>query len=265
MPREYVIGYMNVNFLIANQETAPLVVGRLADHVTARGQGLALHLSNAYTLTCARSSDAVREALTKDLSFPDGVPLAKLARRRASEIGQVYGPQLMRDALAQTTTSGLRHFLYGGSEETNDALAAHIAETYPDANIVGRMSPPFRAATPADRDAAVAALAQCQAQVIWVGLGTPRQDIECYELRRMYPGVFIAVGAAFDFLPGVKRDCPEWIRKMGLQWLHRLLSEPKRLWRRYLVGNTVFIGLALLHGWRRPKRQSLEDWLAEQS
>ena len=169
----------------------------------------------------------------------------------------------MRDALNQPETSGLRHFLYGGSQATNDALAAHIAKTYPTANIVGRMSPPFRAPTSEDRAAAVAAFTQCQAQVIWVGLGTPRQDIECYELRRLYPGVFVAVGAAFDFLPGIKQDCPEWIRKMGLQWLHRLLSEPRRLWRRYLVGNTVFLALTLVHGWRKPQRTTLEEWLAK--
>jgi len=260
-----VLRLLRLNLVATSQVGAVALISRLVAACDGSQHGFALHLSNAYTLACARDSAPVRMAVERDLSVPDGLPLAKLLGAWHEDAGQVYGPQLMRDALAQTTTSGLRHFLYGGSEETNDALAAHIAETYPDANIVGRMSPPFRAATPADRDAAVAALAQCQAQVIWVGLGTPRQDIECYELRRMYPGVFIAVGAAFDFLPGVKRDCPEWIRKLGLQWLHRLLSEPKRLWRRYLVGNTVFIGLALLHGWRRPKRQSLEDWLAEQS
>ena len=264
MARDFVIGFMNVNFLNANQQTAPLAVGRLVKEVTENERGLALHLSNAYTLTCARSSKAVREAITADLSFPDGVPLAKLVHRQVGEIGQVYGPQLMRDTLAKPPTSGLRHFLYGGSSETNDALAAHIATTYPQANVVGRLAPPFRAPTESDRAAAVAAFTAASAEVIWVGLGTPRQDIECYELRRSYPGVFIAVGAAFDFLPGIKQDCPEWIRKLGLQWLHRLVSEPKRLWRRYLVGNTVFLALALQHGWRKPSRQNLQEWLAEQ-
>lgn len=264
MSADWVLRFMRMNVLIANQQTAPTAVGRLVQWVESMGSGLAVHLSNAYTLTCVQGSQQVAKALTEDLSFPDGAPLAKLMHLWEPRISQVYGPQLMRDTLANRETRTLRHFLYGGSQDTNDALAAHIQQAFPDAHLVGRLSPPFRAPTAEDRNVAIQAFTESHAQIIWVGLGTPRQDIECHELSRLYPGVFIAVGAAFDFLPGIKRDCPSWIRRIGMQWLHRLVSEPKRLWRRYLVGNAVFLWLAARQGWRRPTRQSLDNWLAEQ-
>ena len=112
---------------------------------------------------------------------------------------------------------------------------------HPGARIVGTHAPPFRALTAGEHRAQASLLRAADADVVWVGLGTPRQDLRAAELRAEVPAVFVAVGAAFDFVAGTKRQAPRWMRRHGLEWQYRLLTEPRRLWRRYLFGNTRFL------------------------
>jgi N-acetylglucosaminyldiphosphoundecaprenol N-acetyl-beta-D-mannosaminyltransferase len=123
-----------------------------------------------------------------------------------------------------------------------------LNELYPGIEIVGTYSPPFRALSDeefADQDRMIT---ESGAEIVWVGLGTPKQDVECKRMAASIPVTAVAVGAAFDFTAGTLETAPAWMRKAGIEWLHRLSSEPKRLWKRYLFGNTRFLYSAIRHG-----------------
>lgn len=208
---------------------------------------LVTHLCNAYTLSLCVRDRAYAEVIDAgDLNLMDGAPLVWTARRLGFDhcTERVYGPDLMLDVLDRGRPHGLRHHLYGGHPAVTERLEHALVERLPGLRIVGRESPPFRDLTPDEEEAALARLRQSDADVVWVGLGTPRQDIAVQRLRELGRPV-VAVGAAFDFHAGVKRQAPAWIRRAGLEWLFRLTTEPRRLWKRYLVGNPVFLyGLA---------------------
>lgn len=206
-------------------------------------ESLTVHLCNAYTLAVADRDAGFRERLNRgSLNLMDGMPLVWLARRagfRSAE--RVYGPELMRAALDQSQTVGTRHFLWGSTEHVLGALEASIRSQWPSAVICGSASPPFRPLTDNDIAEAVATFDRHRADVVWVGMGTPQQDELVERLAAIGSHRFVAVGAAFDFIAGTKPQAPVVLQRTGLEWLFRLMSEPKRLWRRYLLGNSRFI------------------------
>ena len=212
--------------------------------------GLAVHFCNAYNVALARSDDAYATLLRDaDVVFSDGVPITWVGRRAYPEVAapweRVYGPDVMRGVLDASTADGPRHYLLGGSEETLAVLQQRIAAEHPGAVLVGAESPPFRAATAqelAERDDRIRASG---ATIVWVGLGTPKQDVEVRRLASAVPVVAMAVGAAFDFLAGTKAQAPQWVQRSGLEWAFRLASEPRRLGKRYVWGNSVFAGEAV--------------------
>jgi len=213
----------------------------LAAAVASRAaQGL--HLCNAYTLALASKDPAYRSALGHDgaVNLPDGTPVSwyyRLSSGRPAR-GPVRGPGLMRAALDRP---GLRHFLLGGTEGVLDDLVAVITRDHPAAVVAGRLAPAFGDPTEADLDTWAAAVRAAEADVVWVGLGTPRQDEVIARLVGRCACVFVGVGAAFDFLSGHKAEAPSFLHSTGLEWAYRLGSEPRRLWRRYLFGNTRFV------------------------
>jgi N-acetylglucosaminyldiphosphoundecaprenol N-acetyl-beta-D-mannosaminyltransferase len=147
---------------------------------------------------------------------------------------------------------GLRHYFYGGATpEILEKLLRRLEETHPGIDVVGSESPPFGPVADADIEAAAERMRESGADVVWVGLGVPKQDIAAAALRDHDAApVILCVGAAFDFVSGAKRRAPRWMQRIGLEWLHRLLSEPRRLWRRYLLGNPAFVAGVLLD-WSR--------------
>lgn len=204
----------------------------------------ATHLCNAYTLSLALRDATFAETLARgDHRFMDGAPLVWAARRNGLPDlpGRVYGPTLMANVLDRGRADGLKHFLWGSTPEVLADLQAGIAKQWPGADVVGAHSPPFRDLTPAEEDDAVARINASGAQVLWVGLGTPRQDKFVAKFRDRLSMPLVAVGAAFDFHAGRKAQAPLWVQNAGLEWLFRLVSEPRRLWRRYLVGNPIFL------------------------
>ncbi|MEX0767778.1 MAG: WecB/TagA/CpsF family glycosyltransferase [Microthrixaceae bacterium] len=205
--------------------------------------GLAVHLCNAWTLAYGLKAPAHADRIDSgDLNLPDGMPLVWLARRFGLSMnGRVYGPDLMSATLDAGRAVQIRHYLFGTTTETLSQLQTQIELQFPGALIVGSEAPPFRAITRAEEQSLAERLTKSGADVVWVGLGTPQQDELVYRLRPQVGAVIVPVGAAFDFLAGNKSQAPQWMQKRGLEWLFRLGTEPKRLWRRYLIGNLQFL------------------------
>ncbi|WP_306971776.1 WecB/TagA/CpsF family glycosyltransferase [Arthrobacter oryzae] len=203
-----------------------------------------VHLVNAYTVALASQSADYRECLQQPaVNFPDGKPLAWASKifRQKPVATQVRGPRLFLDTFDVGRSAGVKHFLLGSTEEVLAELRRNLLKKYPGAHIAGAESPPFRPLSAAEYAAQDARIVKSGAHIVWVGLGTPKQDFEARRLVEATGLPAVAVGAAFDFAAGTVREAPTFIQKLGLEWLFRLLSEPRRLWRRYLFGNVTFI------------------------
>jgi N-acetylglucosaminyldiphosphoundecaprenol N-acetyl-beta-D-mannosaminyltransferase len=161
----------------------------------------------------------------------------------------VYGPDLLLACCSRSLASGYRHFFYGGAPGVPERLIERLSARFPGLCVAGGFSPPFRALTSEEDLALVRRINEAQPDIVWVGLSTPKQERWMWEHRgRLKAPVFIGVGAAFDFHAGLKRQAPRWMQRNGLEWVFRLLTEPRRLWRRYLRNNPVFVWLTLLQG-----------------
>ena len=204
-----------------------------------------VHLCNAYTLALAEERADVAAALDgQAANLPDGMPLVWWARRRgAPDAERVYGPDLMAAALDLGRSTDLTHYLYGSTPEVLDALQSAIALRWPGARLVGTESPPFRDLTDAELEQSIRRAESAGARVVWIGMGTPKQDLLVYRMAAQSDLTFVAIGAAFDFIAGTKQQAPRWVMKIGMEWFYRLVTEPRRLWKRYLVYNAKFVRL----------------------
>ncbi|VAX35394.1 N-acetylmannosaminyltransferase [hydrothermal vent metagenome] len=179
---------------------------------------------------------------------PDGMPVVWIGKKlkKNKVIERTYGPDLMRDFCQLSQDKGYRHYFYGGLEDTLVKLKSNLLEQFPRLNISGLFSPPMLDIGEDESQDVLDQINAAKPDVLWVGLGSPKQDYWMVQHRnKLDVPVMIGVGAAFDFFAGTKRQAPVWIQKSGLEWLFRLCSEPKRLWRRYVLGNTLFIFLIL--------------------
>jgi exopolysaccharide biosynthesis WecB/TagA/CpsF family protein len=239
-----VVPCLGVPITACTPAQAALEIVRLA--ATDLDQGVDVHLCNAYTFSLADKDAGFKAMLQRAaINFPDGKSVVwankLLHGRRTIPKDRVYGPDLFLDVFEQGQGSGLRHYLLGSTPEVLAALEAELRRRFQKASIVGAVSPPFRALTEQETIEQTARLVESKAQVVWVGLGTPKQDWESARLAADIPAIFIAVGAAFDFVAGEKKQAPMWMQRNGLEWLFRLAAEPRRLWRRYLFGNARFL------------------------
>lgn len=203
-------------------------------------------ICNVHSVVTARSnpefSCAIQEA---DMTTPDGAPVAWMLRRlgfRGQE--RINGPDLMLRYCAQAAKTGESIFLYGGRQETLERLEQRLKREFPTLHIAGMRSPPFRKLSTQEKQNIIHEINSSGASTVWVSLGCPKQELWMHEHRQHLQAVMIGVGAAFDYHAGSIRRAPKWMQQAGLEWLHRLCSEPSRLWKRYLVTNTLFIGLA---------------------
>jgi N-acetylglucosaminyldiphosphoundecaprenol N-acetyl-beta-D-mannosaminyltransferase len=184
------------------------------------------------------------EVLQKaDMNCPDGKPLAWYGRHKAGRIvEQVCGPEFLPAFCEATADKNLRHFFYGGADGVAAKAAAILKKRNPGLQIAGIYSPPFRSLTVEEKDQVVVAINASRPDVLWVCLGCPKQEMWIDEFRhKLDVPVLLAVGQALDILAGVKDRAPSILRNMGLEWLYRLCQEPRRLWRRYLVYNSIFL------------------------
>lgn len=206
------------------------------------GAPLATHLCNAYTLSLALRDEDYRRILNSaDANISDGHYVALVGRRRGQRMNDVRGPQLMLDTIQAGLGRGVKHYLYGASPRTVNGLANALRRQFPDINLVGVESPPFANLTTRQAIELEKRIAEAEPDIVWVGLGTPRQDVFVYRFRDRLNTTLVPVGAAFDFHAGNKRTAPEVVQRAGMEWLFRFANEPRRLWRRYLIGNAVFL------------------------
>lgn len=183
-----------------------------------------------------------------DLVVPDGTPLIWAGRRRGYDLPRrVYGPDLMLAFCEKTQDQGYRHFFYGGEPGVAEQLADSLKRRFPPMKIAGTYSPPFRPLNKDEDEEIVAMISRAAPDVLWVGLGTPKQERWMHEHKnKLGVPVVVGVGAAFDMISGRRRQAPRWMRERGFEWLFRLCQEPRRLWRRYLIYGTEFVFLIVL-------------------
>jgi N-acetylglucosaminyldiphosphoundecaprenol N-acetyl-beta-D-mannosaminyltransferase len=183
-----------------------------------------------------------------DLFAPDGILAVLIARIRGYSIDrQKTGPDLMWDFCKLNQKTGYKHYFYGETDETLELLSAKLTSAFPDLEIAGLYSPPFRPLTSEEDESVIASINQTAPDVLWVALGTPKQERWIFEHKsKLKVPVVVGVGASFKFATGSVTRPPPWLRKGGLEWMWRLLREPKRVWRRVFVDAPQFIGLVTL-------------------
>lgn len=179
---------------------------------------------------------------------PDGMPMVWLNRAAGnSHVSRVYGPDLMLKVCGEGVARGTRHYFYGGGDGVAKLLAESLTARFPGLIVAGTYCPPFRKMTEAEDSQLVSEINSLHADIVWVGLSTPKQEYwMSSHLRRLDAPVMIGVGAAFDFHAGLKRQAPLWMQRSGMEWFYRLMTEPGRLWKRYLKNNPLFVFYLLL-------------------
>lgn len=214
------------------------------DELVASGGGGYVCVTGVHGVMEARRNRRLREILNRSfLNVPDGMPTVWVGRlQRHQNIRRVYGPELMLTFCKATASKGYRHFLYGGNPGVAERLATALKDQVPGLQIAGTYTPPFRPLTQAEEKDLTEKLLASHADVLWVGLSTPKQEqFMAQYLGRLTVKLMVGVGAAFDIHTGGIKDAPQWVKSAGLQWLHRLCHEPRRLWKRYFIIVPAFL------------------------
>ena len=209
-------------------------------------KGKYICFSNVHTTIMAHDDESYRHVLNQAAYvFPDGKPVAKrIATTGYPEVERVAGPDFMDQMFFATANTDIKHYFYGSTEETIEKLKAQLEQNYPGIKIAGMVSPPFRALTPEEDEAAVQAINESGASLIWIGLGAPKQEKWMAAHKDKVNGVMLGVGAGFDFHAGTIKRAPVLIQRLGLEWLYRLIQNPGRLFKRYFVTNLKFLWLS---------------------
>ena len=199
--------------------------------------------SNVHTTVMAYKDDVYRSALSDAfIVFPDGHPIAKEQYNKGfKEAKRIAGPDFMKEMFEKSRDGSVSHFFYGSTQETLDALKVNLERDYPGMDIRGFYSPPFRKLSKKELEDDIAMINRAGADMVWIGLGAPKQELFMYEAKGRVNSLMLGVGAGFAFHAGTKKRAPLWMQRLGLEWFFRLLSDPKRLFGRYLVTNTRFL------------------------
>ena len=221
---------LGVNIAVTNMaQTVQYIENNLEE---LRGKYICV--SNVHTTVMAHDNPAYRNVQNSAaIALPDGKPLSVVSRKRGyTEAERVTGPDLMGELFARE--NGLKHFFYGDKEETLQILQQKLKEKYPDIQIAGMISPPFRSLSQEEEKAYIQQINDSGADIIWIGLGAPKQENWMYEHQGMFQGVMIGVGAGFSYHAGLIKRAPEWMQKMSLEWFYRLMQDPVRLFKKIL-------------------------------
>lgn len=201
-------------------------------------------VNNVHTVIEGVLNNSYRKIINNAfLALPDGKPLSIVTKLKGfKNASRTFGPTLLEKTIEWGQKDNLKHFFFGSSQETLNKIREILAKKYPDAKVVGMISPPYRQLTVSEQEYFINQIKVSNADVVWVGLGAPKQEIWMYNnFRKLSKGIMIGIGAGFDYLAGNTKHAPEWMKDFSLEWLYRLLQEPGRLWKRYLVTNSLFI------------------------
>jgi N-acetylglucosaminyldiphosphoundecaprenol N-acetyl-beta-D-mannosaminyltransferase len=227
-----------------------------AHATTSRGDYVAV--TGAHGIVEASDDALVQRAHQEAfLVVPDGMPLVWLGRQLGFRtMDRVYGPDLVESIFSAPECRELRHFFYGGRPEVVSSLIDALRTRFGPFNVVGTYSPPMNPVGFCEDDAIIRRIRDSSPQIIWVGLSTPKQEVWMHmHMPKIGTGVGIGVGAAFDFLSGTTRQAPRWVQRSGLEWLFRVINEPRRLFRRYLVVVPRFSFMLLQTLWSQRSKQ----------
>ncbi len=197
----------------------------------------------------AQADEPFRQILNGSfLTTPDGMPTVWMGKLSGfKDMERVYGPDFMVGLCERGVSKGVRHFFYGGKEGIAEQLRDALTARFPELKVVGTYTPPFRPLNATEEDHLRRQIEACQPDVLWCGLSTPKQERFMAAYKDKLPvKLMVGVGAAFDLLSGNLDEAPNWMKQAGLQWLYRLIKEPRRLWRRYLSNNPRFAWQVLL-------------------
>jgi N-acetylglucosaminyldiphosphoundecaprenol N-acetyl-beta-D-mannosaminyltransferase len=228
------IAILGVPISVLDMGRALASVGAL---IAAGGRGRYVCACDVHSLMRARQDESHLAALAgASMVTPDGQPLVWTARMRGETgMARVAGPDLLPALCEHGLKHGWRHYFYGGAEGVADELGKRLSERFPGLKVAGCESPPFRPMNAHQRAEAITRINASRADIVWVGLGCPKQELWMSRHAKDLNGLAVGVGAAFDFHAGRVRRAPAWIQRAGLEWAHRLISEPGRLWRRYVL------------------------------
>lgn len=201
-------------------------------------------VANVHSVMESQYNEQLRHIHRKALMCtPDGMPLVRIGRHFGHRnMSRVRGPDLMLEVLGSSVEKGLTHFFYGGKEGVAELLRDRLVERFPGMRVVGAFSPPFRPLSEKEENELRDLFKELSPDITWVGLGCPKQEMWMAKyIQKLDTKVMVGVGAAFDFHAGLVKQAPRWMQTAGLEWFFRLCTEPRRLWKRYLVYNTLFI------------------------
>lgn len=244
IPRVRVIG---VPISAANMATALSVIEEGLSDGDARGSYICV--SNAHTTVMAHDDPAYLEVQSESfLTLPDGKPLSMAGSKLVPSMARVTGPDLMREVFSDTRFAGCSHYFYGNTEENVGKLVEALRASYPDLDIAGWEPSVFRPMNEAEEDALCARIEDSGADFAWIGLGAPRQEEFCHRNSGKTSALMVGVGGAFNILAGITPEAPRWMQNLSLEWLYRLIQEPRRLFKRYAITNTRFMYLLKKEG-----------------
>jgi len=239
--------------------SVPLAVQQIDRWIETKSKTYVCVAPVSTLVDCQKNADYKSVVNDAGMVTPDGMPVVWLGKASGSRIMErTYGPDLMLAVTQAGQAKGRRHFWYGGRSETLDLLEKSLKTKFPDLKLVGKYSPSMMSYAQKEAPDVIRMINDSKPDILWVGLGSPKQDFWMSLNRPLLDvPVIIGVGAAFDFLSGQKPQAPRWMQRSGLEWLFRLACEPRRLWRRYLIGNLEFLyylGRARIKqwsGWRK--------------
>ena len=252
---------------VLGQRVDPVTKAQAADAVVRRAltsqPGAYVCLTNVHSTVESQRSAQLRAAVDDAfLSVPDGMPLAWILRHRGHvETEKVTGIEFMPLVASHGLEADLRHFFYGGAPGVAVRAGLRLENMIPDVHVVGAATPPFGDTPGWAKEELRDEVRRTRPHVLWVGLGAPKQELWMTQMAgELDVPIMIGVGAAFDYLAGSKAHAPTYLRHVGLEWLFRLAVEPRRLWRRYLVGNVTFLWLLAREGLEGSSRPSRKDF-----
>lgn len=241
-----VCNIMGVNIAAINMEWLLKFTGNYIRELS----GDYMCVANVHTTVMASEDDSYKIIQNGGImAIPDGGPLSVVGRKRGfSHMARTTGPDYMGEIFRISCEKGYRHYFYGATEQTLEKLRNQLTKSYPGLQIVGMYSPPFRNISLEEDAAAVERINQSIPDFVWVGLGAPKQEHWMAAHQGRVKGFMVGVGAGFDYFAGNIERAPVWMQKYNLEWIYRLIQDPRRLFKRYLVTNTKFIWNTVLKG-----------------